>query len=118
MVLTHIGVVMERDQDIIECFRSGKMPISNEEWKAGRTLDTLEAQILAFLKQNKKPFNITEIMSGLGYNTQIKDFGSLIHGIASYWVFQNALEKLVNEGIVKARIIKQPFGEDTFYKAT
>jgi len=28
------------------------MPISNEEWNSGRTGDTLEGQILAFLKRN------------------------------------------------------------------
>ena len=94
------------------------MPISDEEWKAGRAMETLEANILAFLKQNQKPFNILEIISGLGYNTQIKKLGSFITGVASYWVFQKALEKLVNEGTVKAKIIKSPFGEQTYYKAT
>ena len=97
---------------------SVRMPISDEEWKAGKTMGTLEANILAFLKQNQKPFNIAEIISGLGYNTQIEEFGSFISGVASYWVFQKALDKWVNEGAVKARIIKNPFGEQTYYKAT
>ena len=94
------------------------MPISDEEWKTGRTMGTLEANILAFLEQDQKPFNIAEIISGLGYNTQIKELGSFISGVASYWVFQKALEKLVNEGAVQTRIIKNPFGEQTYYKAT
>jgi hypothetical protein len=43
------------------------MPISNEEWNAGRIWETLEARILTFLRQNQKPFNIAEIINGLGY---------------------------------------------------
>jgi len=95
-----------------------KMSITNEEWNMGRTRETLEARVLTFLRQNKRPFDITQIMNGLGFNTQIKDFGSLLSGIAGYWVIQNALERLANEGSVSARIIKQPIGEQTYYKAT
>lgn len=95
-----------------------RMSISNEEWNAGRTWETLEARILIFLKQSKKPFDITEIMNGLGYNIQVKDFWSLIGGVASYWSVQKALDNLVREGTVKAKIIKQQIGEQTYYKAT
>ena len=45
------------------------MPISNEEWDSGRTADTLEGQILKFLKGNMKPFSLGEIISGLGYSS-------------------------------------------------
>ncbi len=94
-----------------------RMAISNEEWNEGRTRETIEAQILTFLKQNQKPYTLTGIMYGLGYNIEIKDFGSFIGGIASYWLFQNAIERLMREGKVQARIIKQPIGQETYYKA-
>jgi len=93
------------------------MPISNEEWNAGRTWETLEARILTFLKRNQKPFNITEIISSLGYTIEIRDFWGFISSIANVWAVQNALETLVKEGTVEARIIRQPSGEQTYYKA-
>jgi len=93
------------------------MPISNEEWNDGRTRETLEAQILAFLRQNPKPFNFNDIIYGLGYGIEIKDFGSFVSGVARVWLFQNAIERLVREGKITARIIKQSIGEETYYKA-
>jgi len=93
------------------------MAISNEEWNAGRTLDTIEGRILAILKITQKPINIGGIVSGLGYNVKIKDLGSFISGVAGYWIVQNALNKLVKEGTVEARTIKQPIGEQVYYKA-
>jgi len=57
-------------------------------------------------------------MNGLGINTQVKDFWSLIGGVAGFYAVQNALENLVKEGTVKAKIVKQTIGEDTYYKAT
>jgi len=56
-------------------------------------------------------------VSGLGYNVKIKDLGSFISGVAGYWIVQNALNKLVKEGTVEARTIKQPIGEQVYYKA-
>jgi hypothetical protein len=93
------------------------MAISNEEWNAGRTLDTIEGRILLILKVNQNPLNIGGIVSGLGYNVKIKDLGSFISGVAGYWIVQNALNKLVKEGTVEARTIKQPIGEQVYYKA-
>ncbi len=94
-----------------------KTSISNEEWNAGRTLDTIEARIIAILKTEQKPLNIDRIVSGLGYNVKLKDLGSFISGVADYWVIQNALNKLVKEGTVEARTIKQRIGEQVYYKA-
>jgi hypothetical protein len=93
------------------------MSISNEEWNAGRTLDTIEARILTVLKLCQTPLNIGGIANGLGYNAKIKDLGSFIGGVAGYWVIQNALDKLVKEGKVEARTIKQSIGEQVYYKA-
>jgi hypothetical protein len=94
-----------------------KTSISNEEWNAGRTLDTIEARIIAVLKTEQNPLSIDRIVSGLGYNVKLKDLGSFISGIADYWVIQNALNKLVKEGTVEARTIKQRIGEQVYYKA-
>jgi len=67
------------------------MSISNDEWNAGRTRTTIEAQILTFLKQNKTPSSFWGIMNGLGYNTNIKDLGALFHGVLDIITVQNAL---------------------------
>lgn len=56
-------------------------------------------------------------MNGLGYNTDIKDLGTLLFGIGGMWLVQNALEKLIREGTVTTKIIKQPYGQETYYKA-
>jgi len=93
------------------------MPITNEEWKEGRTWLTLESQILAFLKKNQKPCNMNDIVYGLGYTMETKDFLSFLGSLGNYWSIQSALEKLVKEGTVQAKVIKQPSGEQTYYKA-
>lgn len=56
-------------------------------------------------------------MNGLGYNIQVRDFWSLIGGVAGYWSIQNALDNLVREGTIEAKTIKQPIGEQIYYKA-
>jgi hypothetical protein len=94
-----------------------RMPISNEEWNAGRSRDTLESQVLSLLKQNQNALTLIEAMSGLGYNTNIKDFGGLILGFGSMMVIQNALDKLIKEVTVTARAIKTPYGQQIYYKA-
>ena len=94
------------------------MPASRDEWDTGRTWTTLEAQILAFLRQNKEQgFKVSEIMNGLGIQGNIKDFPSLLGGIFSAWAVNSALEKLIEEGTVEAKIIKDEIGEDTYYRA-
>jgi len=94
------------------------MPKSKDEFEAGRSWDTIEAQIQLFLRNNwDKAFNISEIAQGLGYQVGIKDFWSFIGGVASYWVIQNALDTLVKEGKVKAKRIKERVGEEIYYMA-
>ena len=88
------------------------MPISNEEWNSGRTGDTIEAQILTFLKQNQKPFTSVEVMTGLGYNNDLT-----LNNIIAGFAIQSALDKLVKEGNVTARTIKQQIEEQVYYKA-
>ena len=95
------------------------MPIGKEEWNSGSKSDTFEKQTLSFLRKNRDTaYTLPEIVSALGYNIEIRDFGSFIGGVAGYWVFQNAAENLVKDGTVEARKIKQTVGEQTYYKAT
>ena len=98
--------------------REIKMPVGRDEWDAGRKWETLEARILVFLKANRgQGFKIWEIYQGLGYRTQ-SGLGGIILGAANLWVIENALESLVKEGSVKAKIVKEAIGEDTYYMAT
>ena len=92
------------------------MPISYDEWNSGRANDTIEGRIITFLKQNKKAFTTVEVMNGLGYITDMKDLGTLFVGMLNIWNFQNALDKLVKERTVEARVVKQPNITETYYK--
>lgn len=95
------------------------MPISKDEWAAGRTWETFEGQILSFLTKNRaRAFTTVEIMNNLGYVAEIKDLGSLFGGLLTLWSAQRALNTLIKEGSVKAKRVKHTTGEDTFYKAT
>ena len=95
------------------------MPISEEEWKLGNKADTFEKQILDFLRNKRNSaFTLSEIVTGLGYKIEIRNFESFVGGVAGYWLFQNAIENLVKENTVEARKIKQDAGEQTYYKAT
>lgn len=87
------------------------MPISNEEWDNGRTADTIEGQILAFLKRNVYPVNYGEIVIGIGYSNDL----NLINIIGAFSI-QDALDKLVKEGTVEAKTIEQRTGEQVYYK--
>ena len=95
------------------------MPIGKEEWNSGCKSDTFEKQILCFLRKNQDiAYTLPEIVSALGYNIEIRDFGSFVGGVAGYWLFQNAIENLIKEGTVEARKITQNTGEKIYYKAT
>jgi hypothetical protein len=92
------------------------MPVSEDEWNAGIKWETLQLRILTFLKTNRdKGFNDNEIYHGLGYTTS-KDFWDILAKIANLLAINNALEILVKEGSVKAKIIKEPvIGDITYY---
>lgn len=94
-----------------------KMSITNDEWNAGRTRGTIEAQILTFLTQNQRPFTFDAIMFGLGYNTKVNDLGTLALEVLEMIVVNKALEKLIGEGKVEAKVIETPTGKETYYKA-
>jgi hypothetical protein len=94
------------------------MPVGQEEWKAGVKHATFEERILDFLRRNQNnAFSLAEIVIGLGYKIEISDFGSFVSGVAGYWLFQNAIENLVKQGTVEGRKIKQPTGEQVYFRA-
>jgi hypothetical protein len=95
-----------------------KTPLGKEEWKSGSKYATFEERILSFLKRYQDSgFTLSEIVTGLGYNIEIRDFGTFVSGVAGYWLFQNAIENLVKQGTVEAREIKQSTGEQIYYGA-
>lgn len=95
------------------------MPIGKDEWKSGNKYTTFEDKIYSFLKKNEdSAFTLPEIVTGIGYAIEINDFGSFVSGVAGYWLFQNAIENLVKQGIVEAREIKQTAGKQIYYRAT
>ena len=91
------------------------MPVGKDKWNAGRKWETIQARILAFLKTNRdKGFSNNEIYAGLGYKTG-KSFWDILAEIANILTIQNALETLVKEGSIKAKIVKETVGEVTYY---
>ena len=91
------------------------MPVGKDKWNAGRTWETLQLQILNFLKNNRDTgFSDEEIYCGLGYKTT-KDFWDVMAKIANLLAINNALEVLVKEGSIKAKIVKEKIGEITYY---
>ena len=96
-----------------------KTPISKDEWDSGRKWETPEARILLFLRKNRdKAFTLAEIIQGIGYITKWEDIWGLVGCVANLWTVQNALETLIKEATVKAKIIKKAIGDDTYYTAT
>lgn len=94
------------------------MPIGKDEWKSGNKYLTFEERIMSLLRTNQdSAFTLSEIVTGLGYVIEINDFGSFVSGVAGYWLFQNAIENLVKQGVVEAREIKQPTGKQIYYRA-
>ena len=91
------------------------MPIDEDKWNAGRKWETLQVRILAFLKTNRdKGFSDNEIYAGLGYKKG-KSFWLILSEIANLLTINYALETLVKEGSVKAKIVKETVGEVTYY---
>lgn len=94
------------------------VPINKAEWDAGRTYETLEGRILSFLRNNKgKGFTLAEIIDGIAYRTGRTDFWGFVGNVAAIWAVQNSLETLVKEGTVRAKIVQQAVGEETYYMA-
>jgi hypothetical protein len=94
------------------------MPIKKEEFESGRSWDTLEGQILSYLRANRSSaFTLSDILNALGHTPQIKDFGGLIGFVTGSWMFQNALDSLMKEGSVRAKRVKTLSGEQIYYMA-
>jgi hypothetical protein len=93
------------------------MPLSDEEWTSGRKWDTDDALVLAHLKIQGKPVNQTEIVQGLRTKNPSTDFWGFIQIVAEFYTVGESLRRLIREGSVEARTIKQKFGEEVYYKA-
>ena len=95
------------------------MSISRDEWNSGRSKGTIEEQILTFLKIDRnKAYTLLQISQAIGYDRPINDFWTFLGGMASYWLVQSALETLMKEGKVKAKVIKKQAGDETYYITT
>ncbi len=91
------------------------MPIGKDEWNAGRKWETIEARILAFLRNNpEEGFTAGDIYHRLGYRTKSGILG-VLGGVAMISSIEEALKTLVKEGSVKAKIVKETIGEETYY---
>lgn len=94
------------------------MPISKDEWNAGRKLETPESRVLLFLRNKREQaFTLGEIARGIGYATEWQDVWGFIGTVANLWEVQNAVSMLIKEGTVKAKVVKKAIGEDTYYMA-
>lgn len=92
------------------------MPIKKDEWDRGRKWNTTEERILTFLRNNKNTgFTNSEILDGIGYKARVDDFRSFIGVAAAFWSINDALNTLIKEGTVKAKIVKKAVGEETYY---
>lgn len=94
------------------------VPVDEEEWQAGRLRKTNpEYEVLTFLMNNPNTgFTIKEIMTELGYDTDL-DVNRLGEHEFNYRRYKDALEKLVTEGSIEAKLIKTPIEEETYYRA-
>lgn len=55
-----------------------------------------------FLRENQKiAYSLPEIVRALGYKIGIRDLGRFVGGVAGFWLFQNAIEDLIKEGLLK-----------------
>ena len=48
---------------------------------------------------------------------RVHDFGSFIGAAAALWLINDALNTLIKEGTVKAKIVQEAVGEETYYMA-
>lgn len=94
------------------------MPVDKNEWNAGRKWETLEEQILFFLRNNRdKGFTSTDIFHSLGYKVNLENILTFIGSVVSIYSVNEALKTLLKEGTVQAKIVKQQIGEETYYMA-
>ena len=93
------------------------VPISKEEWDEGRTVETLESRILSFLREKRQGYTLAEIIDAVGYRVEIKDFWGFIGHAAASFSVNSALETLMKEGSVEAKVVKTRRGEETNYMA-
>jgi hypothetical protein len=94
-----------------------RMPITDDEWKAGRKSDTFETEVLGLLKKEGKPMNKSEIV-----NSFEQSHGTGFAGVLAFLITstatEEALKNLTREGSVEARLIRGKFGtQEIYFKA-
>ncbi len=91
------------------------MTIDKVEWGKGRTEETLESKVEKFLSNHKdNAYTASEISNSL-YNIQVNDLGSFVMGFLTLSAVDTALKNLIREGTVKAKVVKQSNGTNTYY---
>lgn len=91
------------------------MPIDSNEWDKGRSNDHLKSKIEGFLRVNKgQAFSVGEITNHL-YKFKKEGWAGFLLDIGSAFVVQNALKDLINESVVKSKIIEKPYGGSDEY---
>ena len=88
-----------------------KMPISGEEWNAGKTEKRIKTEILRFLRSNREmAFTELEILEGLGYVKLVN--GLMTFPDAKNYGITKSLEVLIKEGTVAKKIIRTEIKKD------
>lgn len=99
------------------------MPIDKDEWEKGRKEDTLrkedilESKIKRFLDNNRTKAYSSSDITNIYYKPKSKGIPNFAKGVAIYLAVDSALEKLVNKGLIKSKVIEQSDGTDMYYTA-
>ncbi len=84
----------------------------------GVTMDAFEERILSYLKENHGTsftvFQVANFTGTAGAGLLLGKAGGLAVGVQ---MVRNALENLVNEGLVIKQVMKEGTLEDTYYSA-
>ncbi|MCP8311826.1 MAG: hypothetical protein L6M37_02585 [Candidatus Methylarchaceae archaeon HK02M1] len=88
-----------------------------------KTIDTLEVQIVSFLRRNRgRPCTKEEITAGLSFLPfnfyRVKSVESLtdtLSNVSVMWLVQEAIKQLLKEEKIIVRRVKTKLEEETFY---
>ena len=92
------------------------MPISKNFWEKGRSAEALESSIETFLANNKdKAFTESEIRSYLYPSRRYENALDWVAATLDFLGIGKALDKLLQEGRIKSKSIKEAVGEQVYY---
>ena len=90
------------------------MSVGKDEWNTGIHRDSLQGQILAFLRKDPtRGFSNESVFDALGFKVNTSNPMNTILSGLNLWNVSNALESLVNNGLMEKREI----GGKTYYRA-